>query len=59
MALFLNPADAVTYEVDDPQYGYDDIGEPSPAVTQAEVHHAVGGAPEESNEDYLVPGQDN
>lgn len=59
VTLFLNHADAVTYEVEDPQYGYDDVGEPTPAVTQAEVHRAAGCAPEESTEDYLVPGQDN
>lgn len=57
--LFLNPADAVNYEVDDPLYGYDDIGEPAPPPTQAEVHSAAGRAPKESTEDYLVPGQDN
>lgn len=49
-----------TYEVEDPQYGYDDVGTPPPAVTQAEVHIAAGGAPEEpGTEDYLVPGQDD
>lgn len=58
--LFLNPADAVAYEVEDPQYGYDDVGTPAPAVVQAEVHIAAGGAPEEpSTEDYLVPGRDD
>lgn len=59
LTLLLNPADAVTYEVDDPQYGYDDVEVPTAAVTQADVHRAAGGAREESTEDYLVPGQDN
>lgn len=58
--LFSNLADAVAYEVEDPQYGYDDVGAPSPAVFQAEVHRAAGAAPEEPGTgDYLVPGQDD
>lgn len=57
VTLYFNPADAVTYEVDDLPYGYDDVE--VPAVTRAEVHSAAGGGAGESTEDYLVPGQDH
>lgn len=49
----------MTHEVDDSPYGYDDVEVLNSAVTEAEVHHAAVGVPEESTDDYLVPGQDN